>query len=602
VLDQLECGAISFSKLYYSLCSTLLREHVNLFLYTLIHENVSFRSYVLNHHRHDLDYLLMPQLEVLYREVDISKHHVYMIINTWILLTQSPGFDTAIRNIRVKDVPFFKEAPLKDLALTQVMQIVLLRTLQLNLRTKLKEPHIFNNCLASFCNLTITALIGPPLPTPATTPAGTPATSPGSGPSSASTSGLGGLLSVPLTLHPQVSFRLTRVLCILSRKFLALQLRHEAQVAAHNARIQQLAAEGRDTLNEDEEVAELALEEVAEELGTCMEFIQLLLEVVNHAIVHALPAPHPLAPPSAALAAQRRMSNPSGSSSGGLSPTFPDGSAPLQSSLSTNPHLLYNLLASKAYFTQLLPYAHLFEPHLISNVTNVIAFYERAQGVELPKRPNAATAGGVLIAEQSGGGRANHASRASEKDVERCVAALSRAVSRTPMHLGSSTPSGPSPSSGPRPDPIASALPPASYPAFDAAALIERGPFTYHEQDNAQDFFIPYVFQLCQSSLRILPRMSGEGGSGSVPSTGPGSGGGGDSSLTSPSLGDVDADAEYVRELQAEEDAAVAASLGLDDPMRQQMLDEEEELFGPRAEPYSTPADDFNNLRIVAIK
>jgi hypothetical protein len=81
-LDQLEVGAISFSKLYYSLCSTLLSEHINLVLYTLIHENLSFRQYILRNHSHDLDYLLMPQLEILYREVDISKHHVYMVSRT----------------------------------------------------------------------------------------------------------------------------------------------------------------------------------------------------------------------------------------------------------------------------------------------------------------------------------------------------------------------------------------------------------------------------------------------------------------------------------------------------------------------------------------
>jgi hypothetical protein len=50
-----------------------------------------------------------------------------------------------VKNIRINSVPFFKESVLKDLSLTSVMQVVLLRTLQLNLRTKLKEPHIFNN-------------------------------------------------------------------------------------------------------------------------------------------------------------------------------------------------------------------------------------------------------------------------------------------------------------------------------------------------------------------------------------------------------------------------------------------------------------------------
>src|SRR6185312_10128652 len=128
------------------------------FLYTIIHECAAFRLYLLQHHAHDLDYLLMPMLEILYREVDISKHHVYMIINIWILLTQQQGFDDIIKNIQIKEVPFFKESVIKNVTLTQVMQIVILRTLQLNLRTKLKEPHIFNNALAAFCNLTITAL------------------------------------------------------------------------------------------------------------------------------------------------------------------------------------------------------------------------------------------------------------------------------------------------------------------------------------------------------------------------------------------------------------------------------------------------------------
>jgi hypothetical protein len=446
---------------------------------------------------------------------------------------------------------------------------------------------------------------------------------------------MGGLLSVPLTLHPQVCFRLTRVLCILSRKFLALQLRHEAQVAAHNARVEALASLGRETLSEAEEAAEVELEEVAEELGTCMEFIQLLLEVVNHSIVHALPAPHPLAPPSATAAAamQRHlMSNGGGGGGGGGgSPSLsPDGgilggNGPFQSSLASNPHLLYNLIVSKEYFTQLLPYAHLFEPHLISNVTNVIAFYERAHGVDLPRRPagGMVTGGAVVLAEQSGGGRANHASRASEKDVEKCVQALARAVSRTPMHLGSSSSQSPSPN-GPRPGPVAgsgpaSALPPSSHPSFDPAALIERGPFTYHEQENSQDFFIPYIFQLCQT-MRILPRMTSDGIAAASVSPnqtnsppGPeGSGGGGSN------MGDVDADAEYMRELYMEEQAANAAPLGLHEEEEEENDggDEDDDAFQEdewtatgnggrarsgvdRAQTTSPPGDDFSNLRIA---
>jgi hypothetical protein len=332
-------------------------------------------------------------------------------------------------------------------------------------------------CLAAFCNLTITALHGPPL---ASTPlTNTPSASPMTPGSSGSGHG-GGLFTLPLTLHPQVSFRLVRVLTILSRKFLALQVRHEGQITAHNARVEMLQNSGRATLTEEEEKAELELEEVAEELGTCMEFIQLLLEVVNHSIVHALPPLNPLAPPSI-VAAHRALV------------TGSDGK-PYQSSLASNPHLLYNLLAAREYFSQLLPYSHLFEANLISNLTNTIAFYEQAPGVVLSASPNGSQPmrSGVLSPARG---------RVSEKDIEKSVQALSKAVGHTPM---SNLPMSPlaSPAAKAKAQVAAAsaafhhALPPASCPDFNPAALIERGPFTYHEQENSQDFFLPYIYQV----------------------------------------------------------------------------------------------------------
>ena len=343
------------------------------------------------------------------------------------------------------------------------------------------RPIIVGNCLAAFCNLTITALIGPTL---GTTPGNTPLVSPVSpsaasaGPGSATpgSAGLGGsVLSVPLTLHPQVSFRLVRVLCILSRKFLSLQVLHEGQIVAHNARVELMASEDREEVTEEEEREEVELEETAEELGTCMEFIQLLLEVVNHAIVHSMPTPHPLAPPSqqAAFAAQSAA----------------DG--PALSSLASNPHLLYHLLHAKDYFLQLLPYAHLFENNLISNLTNTIAFYEQAPGIVMPLSSGGSMARSVAAA-----------AKVADKVLEKVVSALRTAIGRTPMNNAGQhypspghSPSGSSSSAdvGPGIRKVSHALPPGSCPSFDPTALIERGPFTYHEQENSQDFFIPYV-------------------------------------------------------------------------------------------------------------
>ena len=89
--------------------------------------------------------------------------------------------------------------------------------------------------------------------------------------------------------------------------------------------------------------------------------IKLLLEVVNHSIVHSIPPPHPLQPPSM-VAQHIAMAN----NIMNLHNNNSHSTILFQSSLSTNPHLLYNLIHSKDYFIQLLPYSHLFENNLIS--------------------------------------------------------------------------------------------------------------------------------------------------------------------------------------------------------------------------------------------
>lgn len=565
LLEMFEFGRISFDKLYYAICSTLLSEHINLLLYSLIHENAAFRLYLLLYHKHDLDYLLMPMLEILYREVDISKHHVYMIINIWILLTQHQGFDDIIKKIRVKDVPFFKEMVLKDLTLTQVMQIVLLRTLQLNLRTKLKEPHIFNNCLAAFCNLTITAMVGPPV-IPIGSPWNTPPTSPHDPNTPASpvaSPAVVSILSGPMTLHPQVSFRLTRVLCILSRKFLKLQNLHEIQILEHNLRIERMTSEEREELTEEEEREELELEEVAEELGTCMEFIQLLLEVVNHSIVHAIPP------------AQTNNNGTSASSSSSSS-----SSSPPTSSLASNPHLLYNLIHSQEYFLQLLPYSHLFESNLISNVTNVLTFYGSARGVNIPS----GDAGKFATA---GGGQTGKRNTRSEKEVEASVQALIKAIQTTPMHHhihgGYNTPS----------TTTGGVLHQPGTPDFDPTALIERGPFTYHEQENSQDFFVPYIWSALAQSMHIVPKMYVNGDS--IGSTGNTNA----ASSSSPSMGDVNADEIFMQELEHDHDDIQQQHQQQQHQLYHDTDDDDDGLPSPYIKPETDLQQDMTRLNIA---
>jgi hypothetical protein len=227
---------IDYYKLYLSIIYSLNKEHSNLLLYCLLHENVSFRTYICQ--RTDLDLLIIPLLTILYEQIDISKNHVYMIINNLIILTQTNDFTNTCSKIILKDkINFYKDSNLNNLSLYDLIIIILLHTIQFNIN-KLKEPSIFNNVLAALCNITVT----------------------NNNTNSISPIGI-------FVLHNIAAHRIITVLGQLIKKFINLQVIHETQI---------LQIEAGELLNEEDDVRN--------ELSTCIEFLHVIFELINRCL------------------------------------------------------------------------------------------------------------------------------------------------------------------------------------------------------------------------------------------------------------------------------------------------------------------------------
>lgn len=296
--------------------------------------------------------MIVPLLEVIYKEVDISKNHVYMAVNILIILSQEFKFETKIRVVQVEKVPWYKETSLATMPLASLITLIMLRTIQLNL-SKLREPHIFNNCIAALCNLTIASnTTAPSAVAKATTPLSPNAKQVVSPPVSPSTREA----TPPTTfhLHAICAQRTITVLGLLVKKFIALQSAYEAQIKREeeNALAQQAATTEEELADLQQEAAEAAEHDVSTELGTCMDFLTIFLDIVNRCL-HS-------------------------------------------SSFTANPHTIYWLIHEKASFVQLTNYTHIFEAGYINNIMNVIQYFEKRLN---PKETNPNTVMSIIDRE-----------------------------------------------------------------------------------------------------------------------------------------------------------------------------------------------------------
>eukprot|EP01116_Phalansterium_solitarium_P001835 TRINITY_DN11658_c0_g1_i1.p1 TRINITY_DN11658_c0_g1~~TRINITY_DN11658_c0_g1_i1.p1 ORF type:complete len:667 (+),score=182.72 TRINITY_DN11658_c0_g1_i1:1116-3116(+) len=142
---------ISLSALYRTVVECkLVDDRAILMLYFLLHGNSLFLSYV--HARTDIDTLVLPLLEILYKSVDSEPQRIYMILIIILILSHDQSFNKNIQKMKLPTVPWFKSRQLRKVSLGSLTVLVLVRTVQINL-AKMRDVYLHSNCLAALSNM-----------------------------------------------------------------------------------------------------------------------------------------------------------------------------------------------------------------------------------------------------------------------------------------------------------------------------------------------------------------------------------------------------------------------------------------------------------------
>jgi hypothetical protein len=179
--NSVNACSISFTHLYNALATCIYEETALLLFYSLLHRNAAFREFFFA--KSDVDGLLVPLMESLYIQPELSCNRVYMILIVLLILSQVcedvAPLDNFIRffillfmcvivsacrpqdssfsenvngRVLLASVPWVKERVLHDMSLGSLILVLLFRLMQLNL-AKLRDPYLHQNCLATLSNM-----------------------------------------------------------------------------------------------------------------------------------------------------------------------------------------------------------------------------------------------------------------------------------------------------------------------------------------------------------------------------------------------------------------------------------------------------------------
>jgi len=155
-IDSQSRFKLSFNKLYESMIVSQHRESGTLLLYTLLHENQSFRTFILS--KTDIDRLIIPILKTLHAFDTHSSNHIYMSLVVLLILSEDDVWCNQINQIELsQDFEFYyeKQAGLVNLdkiTLGSLLILVIVRTIQYNL-SRVKDKYLHTNCLATLANM-----------------------------------------------------------------------------------------------------------------------------------------------------------------------------------------------------------------------------------------------------------------------------------------------------------------------------------------------------------------------------------------------------------------------------------------------------------------
>jgi len=222
---------VDMSKLYNTLGETLHNDQTTLLLYLLIHQNHSVKTYVLS--RTNLDVLVLPILRILYNAPDENSHHIYMALIILLILSEDESFATAVHDIVLKNVVWFKERPISEISLGGLLILVVIRTIQYNM-TRMRDKYLHTNCLAALANMS----------------------------------------AYFRNLHPYVSQRLVSLFALLQKK--------------HTRLVDMIACKNHTLVSNSGDDSDAEPDDYVNDLMVLEEVIRMVLEIINSSLSHGL--------------------------------------------------------------------------------------------------------------------------------------------------------------------------------------------------------------------------------------------------------------------------------------------------------------------------
>jgi hypothetical protein len=142
--------SVDFSKLFHTLSQSTQTEEGTLLLYTLLHRNDAFKTFVLA--SSDIDWLVVPLLKTLYSANERNNNHTYMSLIILLILSEDELFNGYVHDNFVKDLDWYGERVLGEISLGGLIILVVIRTIQHNM-LKMRDKYLHTNCLAALANM-----------------------------------------------------------------------------------------------------------------------------------------------------------------------------------------------------------------------------------------------------------------------------------------------------------------------------------------------------------------------------------------------------------------------------------------------------------------
>lgn len=140
----------SFVSIYQSLVQRVCEDSTLILLYMLLQINQEFRGFLAS--RADLDRLVLPLMQDLYRAHEQTRARVYIIMIILTILSCDEHFIQTTEAVVIDTPSWFKEKFLRQLPLPEFIALVILRTSYLNLKV-IKDSYLQENCMACLGNL-----------------------------------------------------------------------------------------------------------------------------------------------------------------------------------------------------------------------------------------------------------------------------------------------------------------------------------------------------------------------------------------------------------------------------------------------------------------